>query len=127
LVTRQQVDAVNGQVDRLLGPFDVWQVCPHGPDEGCACRKPAPGMVLAAAAQLGLPPHRLAVVGDIGADVDAATAAGAASVLVPTPVTLPDEVAAAPVVRPDLVAAVEYLLGDEGAATAVTAQPAEAT
>lgn len=111
LISREQADAVNERVDELLGPFAVWQVCPHGPADGCACRKPRPGMVLAAAQQLGLPPHRLAVIGDIGADVDAATAAGAASVLVPTLVTRAAEVAAAPVVRPDLVAAVRHLLG----------------
>ena len=43
LLDREQVDAVNRRVDDLLGPFDVWQVCPHGPDDGCACRKPQPG------------------------------------------------------------------------------------
>jgi D-glycero-D-manno-heptose 1,7-bisphosphate phosphatase len=68
-------------------------------------------MVLAAAERFGLPPDRVAVIGDIGADVDAAGAAGAASVLVPTPVTRAEEIAAAPVVRTDLVAAVHYLLG----------------
>ena len=50
------------------------------------------------------------MIGDIGADVDAARAVGAASVLVPTPVTRPEEIRRAPVVRPDLVSAVEYLL-----------------
>ena len=110
LLNRDQVEAVNRRVDDLLGPFDVWQVCPHGPDDGCACRKPAPGMVLAAAQRLGVAPGDVAVVGDIGADVGAARAAGARSVLVPTEVTLPEEVAAAPVVRPDLLAAVQYLL-----------------
>jgi D-glycero-D-manno-heptose 1,7-bisphosphate phosphatase len=113
LLGAEQATAVNRRVDELLGPFAVWQVCPHGPEDGCACRKPQPGMVLAAAQRLGLPPERVAVVGDIGADVGAATAAGAASVLVPTPVTLAEEVAAAPVVRPDLVAAVRYLLDGE--------------
>jgi HAD superfamily hydrolase (TIGR01662 family) len=113
LLRAEQVDAVNRRVDQLLGPFAVWQLCPHGPDDGCACRKPAPGMVLSAAEHLGLAPDRVAVVGDIAADIGAATAAGARSVLVPTPVTLPEEVAAAPVVRPDLVAAVRYLLGTE--------------
>jgi D-glycero-D-manno-heptose 1,7-bisphosphate phosphatase len=118
LLSRAQVDAVNRRVDDLLGPFATWQLCPHGPDDGCACRKPAPGMVLAAAAQLGVAPEDVAVVGDIGADVGAAQAAGARSVLVPTPVTLPEEVAAAPVVRPDLLAAVHHLLGsDESPAT----------
>jgi len=110
LLNRDQVDAVNRRVDDLLGPFNAWQVCPHGPDDGCACRKPAPGMVLAAAQQLGVAPGDVAVIGDIGADVGAARAAGARSVLVPTEVTLPEEVAAAPVVRPDLLAAVKYLL-----------------
>ena len=70
-------------------------------------------MVLAAAARLGVAPGDVAVVGDIGADVGAARAAGARSVLVPTPVTLPEEVDAAPVVRPDLLAAVRHLLGAE--------------
>jgi len=117
LLNRDQVDAVNRRVDDLLGPFDVWQVCPHGPDDGCACRKPAPGMVLAAAQRLGVAPAHVAVVGDIGADVGAAHAAGARSVLVPTEVTLPEEVAAAPVVRPDLLAAVQYLLNTPATVT----------
>jgi D-glycero-D-manno-heptose 1,7-bisphosphate phosphatase len=110
LITADQADAVNRRVDELLGPFAVWQVCPHGPDDGCGCRKPRPGMVLAAAERLGVHPGRMAVVGDIGADVEAAAAAGAAAVLVPTPVTRPAEIAAAPVVRPDLMAAVRHLL-----------------
>ena len=113
LLSRAEADAVNRRVEQLLGPFAVWELCPHGPDDGCACRKPAPGMVLAAAERLGVAPEEMAVVGDIGADVGAARAAGARSVLVPTPVTLPEEVAAAPVVRPDLVAAVRYLLNAE--------------
>lgn len=49
--------------------------------------------------------------GTLVADVEAAAAAGATPVLaVPTPVTRPEEVAAAPVVQPDLVAAVRHLL-----------------
>jgi D-glycero-D-manno-heptose 1,7-bisphosphate phosphatase len=111
LITAEAAAAVNAEVDRLLGPFDVWRVCPHGPDDGCGCRKPRPGMVLDAATQLGVPPQRLAVVGDIGADMEAARAAGAPAVLVPTPVTRSAEVRAAPVVRSTLLEAVEHLLG----------------
>lgn len=110
LLTREQVDAVNARVAQLLGPFDTWQVCPHGPDRDCACRKPAPGMVQAACADLGVPPERCALVGDIGADVEAALAAGATPVLVPTRVTRPHEVAAAPHRAADLAAAVDLLL-----------------
>jgi D-glycero-D-manno-heptose 1,7-bisphosphate phosphatase len=93
LITPTQLDAVNARVSELLGPFDTWQVCPHGSTDGCACRKPAPGLVLAAAAVLGVDPTECVVIGDIGADVGAALAAGARAVLVPTPVTRADEVA----------------------------------
>jgi histidinol-phosphate phosphatase family protein len=110
LLTRDQVDAVNRRVEDLLGPIGPWLVCPHGPGDGCACRKPAPGLVLQAAAALGVAPERCAVVGDIGADVQAARGAGARGVLVPTPRTLPAEVHAAEEVAPDLASAVDLLL-----------------
>jgi histidinol-phosphate phosphatase family protein len=110
LITAAEMQQVNRRVDALLGPFAVWQVCPHGPEDGCPCRKPRPGMVLAAARRLGVAPERVAVIGDIGADVEAAVAAGAAAVLVPTAVTRPEEVAAAPAVQPDLETAVRHLI-----------------
>jgi histidinol-phosphate phosphatase family protein len=111
LVTAGDVAAVNRRVEELLGPVGPWVVCPHGPDDGCACRKPAPGLVLEAAARLGVDPGRCAVVGDIGADVEAARAAGARGVLVPTPRTRPEEVRCAPERAADLAGAVDLLLG----------------
>src|SRR5215217_7564420 len=77
LITPEQVDACMARLAELLGPFDTVQVCPHGPDDGCTCRKPAPGMVKAACAELDVEPGRCVVIGDIGADVEAAAAAGA--------------------------------------------------
>jgi HAD superfamily hydrolase (TIGR01662 family) len=112
LLTPEQVAAVNRRVDELLGPFDTWQVCPHTDSDGCACRKPAAGLVLAAAAELGVSPSEVVVIGDIGSDVAAAEAAGARSVLVPTDKTGTEEIQAAAVVRPDLLTAVDHLLGD---------------
>jgi D-glycero-D-manno-heptose 1,7-bisphosphate phosphatase len=110
LVTPGQVDAVNARVDRLLGPFDVWRVCPHGEHDGCGCRKPAPGLVIDAMACLGFAPDEVAVVGDIGSDVAAASAAGCRSVLVPTVDTRASEIDSARVVAPTLLAAVRLLL-----------------
>lgn len=111
LLTTDQVEAVNRRVEELLGPFDVWRMCPHGEQDGCACRKPAPGMVHSAAAGLGLPASACALVGDIGSDVEAARAAGARGVLVPTAATLDTERRSAPESTPDLEAAVLRLLG----------------
>jgi histidinol-phosphate phosphatase family protein len=112
LLTEAEVAAVNRRVEELLGPLGPWLVCPHGPGDGCGCRKPAPGLVVEAAARLGVEPARCAVVGDIGADIDAALAAGARAVLVPTERTRREEVAAAPERAGDLEEAVQLLLGE---------------
>jgi len=110
LLTSDQVAAVNDRVAELLGPFDAVLVCEHGPEDGCACRKPRPGLVVEAARRLGVDPSSCVFVGDIGSDVEAGLAAGARPVLVPTAVTRQEEVAAAPEVAPDLDAAVDLVL-----------------
>lgn len=114
LLTQEQVVAVRRRVDELFGPFDVWAVCPHGPADGCGCRKPAPGLILAACERLGAAPERTVVVGDIGSDVRAASAAGARGVLVPTPLTLPEEIAAADEAARDLLAVVRLVSRPDG-------------
>ncbi|MEU4401764.1 HAD-IIIA family hydrolase [Micromonospora orduensis] len=108
--TEEQMRAVHARVEELLGHFDAWLVCPHDDADGCDCRKPAPGLVHAAAEQLGTSASRCVMVGDIGRDVAAALAAGAAGVLVPTPVTRPEEVAAAGWVAADLPSAAREIL-----------------
>jgi D-glycero-D-manno-heptose 1,7-bisphosphate phosphatase len=110
LLTESDVAAVNARVIELLGPLGPICVCRHAPDGGCGCRKPAPGLVLEAARRLGVRPARCVVIGDIGADVEAAHAAGAAAVLVPTPTTRRAEIRAAPAVAADLGTAVDLLL-----------------
>ncbi|GAP47359.1 HAD superfamily hydrolase [Streptomyces azureus] len=110
LLTARQVEDVRLRVEDLLGPFAVWAVCPHGPAEGCGCRKPAPGLVLAACRRLAVPPERTVVTGDIGADMEAARAAGARGVLVPTAATRPEETTAADTTAADLLAAVRLVL-----------------
>ncbi|MCW3844177.1 HAD-IIIA family hydrolase [Micromonospora yasonensis] len=108
--TAEDLRRVNARVEELLGPFDTWQICPHGEPDGCACRKPAPGMLHAAARALGTTAARCVMVGDIGADMAAAAASGAAGILVPTPATRSAEVAAAPTVAADLPDAATEIL-----------------
>ena len=71
--------------------LDGVYVCPHHPTEGeppyrmvCECRKPKPGLLLRASADLGLDLERSTLVGDKGSDLVAARAVGARSVLVLT-------------------------------------------
>lgn len=110
MLTADEVSAVNRRIEQSIGPFDGWRVCPHAPETGCRCRKPEPGLILDAAEELGVAGYECAVVGDIGADVDAAIAAGAHPILVPTPVTRPAEVDRAPTVAPDLATAADLIL-----------------
>lgn len=112
-LTAAALARINARVDALLGPFHAWVVCAHAADAGCACRKPQPGAVREALARLGARADDSVLIGDVGSDVAAARAAGVRAILVPTPVTLPHEVRAAPEVARDLDAAVRRLL--EGA------------
>ncbi|WP_435821823.1 HAD-IIIA family hydrolase [Micromonospora taraxaci] len=122
--TGEQMRAVHARVEELLGRFDAWLVCPHDDEDRCDCRKPAPGLVHAAARELGTTASRCVMVGDIGRDVAAALAAGATGVLVPTPVTRPEEIATAGWTATDLPAAVDEILRRQRAVLP-TAPPGE--
>ena len=111
LLGRAAADAVNARVAALLGPFNVVLMCPHSPADGCECRKPAPGMVLGAAAALGLAPHECVMIGDIGADIAAARAAGTRGILVPDARTRAAELTGVRV-APDVLSAVRMVTGD---------------
>jgi D-glycero-D-manno-heptose 1,7-bisphosphate phosphatase len=50
--------------------------CPHGPEDGCDCRKPLPGMIENARRDLGFPLSKAVVIGDGAVDMGAAKAAG---------------------------------------------------
>jgi len=58
--------------------------CPHRPEDGCDCRKPAPGMVVEAATRFGFDPTEAFAVGDHAGDVGMGRAVGATTFLVLT-------------------------------------------
>jgi D-glycero-D-manno-heptose 1,7-bisphosphate phosphatase len=79
--TRAEVDRMHERL-RSLVPLDEVYVCPHDDVDACACRKPRPGMLLAAAERLGLDLARSACVGDRWRDVEAARRAGVTAIYV---------------------------------------------
>ena len=86
--TIDDLEAMHAQLRDLLAAkgavVDHIAWCPHGPDEGCDCRKPAPGLYLAIAEKLGITLEGVPVVGDSRRDLDAAVAVGARPILVLT-------------------------------------------
>ena len=98
--------------------------CPHHPTAGlgdyrraCECRKPRPGLLLQAAADLGLDPARSVLVGDKLSDIQAGRAAGLARCVLVTSghAVSPGDRAAADAVCDGLEAAAAWLLRAPGA------------
>ncbi len=77
---------VHGRLDALLAEagqsVDGYYFCPHHPDDGCACRKPEPGLALRAAADHSADLSRSFVVGDNVCDIELGERVGATTVLV---------------------------------------------
>src|SRR3546814_8757383 len=79
-------------------PIDAVYVCPHDSGDRCDCRKPAPGMLLTAAAELDLDLAASYMVGDRWRDVGAGRAAGCTTVLIECGYAAPERI------EPDLTA-----------------------
>lgn len=93
--TEEFVRSVHERINELLraggARIDGFYVCPHHPVYGngiykqdCACRKPKPGLLLRAAAELNIDLSRSYMIGDMLKDVEAGKTAGAKSILVRT-------------------------------------------
>ncbi len=81
LIARSVVEEMHRRLLSEL-PVDEIEVCYHTRDDACACRKPRPGMLLSAAAKLGLDLSRSVMIGDRASDVDAGKAAGCRTVFI---------------------------------------------
>jgi D-glycero-D-manno-heptose 1,7-bisphosphate phosphatase len=79
--TREEVERMHDVLRRRL-PLDEIVVCPHDDADGCACRKPKPGMILDAAKRHGLDLAASFSVGDRWRDVEAARRAEVRAIFV---------------------------------------------
>jgi len=82
------LNAIHAKLHRELaqagGAVDAIFLCPHGPDDGCACRKPLPGMYHDIARRYDIDLAGVPAVGDSLRDLQAAAAAGCTPWLVLT-------------------------------------------
>jgi D-glycero-D-manno-heptose 1,7-bisphosphate phosphatase len=79
--TAATVEAINRRLETLLG-LDATLVCPHVDADGCDCRKPAPGLLLAAAARWDVDLSLSVMVGDRWRDIEAGRRAGCRTVFI---------------------------------------------
>jgi D-glycero-D-manno-heptose 1,7-bisphosphate phosphatase len=95
--------------------LDAIYFCPHAPEDDCACRKPAPGMLLDASRDLDIDLARSWMVGDILDDVEAGRRVGCRTALVDRGTEkLPAPAERAPdVVARDTVTALRYIRQQE--------------
>jgi histidinol-phosphate phosphatase family protein len=89
IVRRETVDDIHDRLARIAlahgARIDGFLVCPHRPDDACACRKPKPGLLLQAQRELGLDLSAAFMVGDQVSDVVTALAAGCTPILLGDP------------------------------------------
>ena len=69
------VEALGFRLERIY-------YCPHRPDAGCDCRKPALGLLRQAASELRFDPRRAVVIGDKESDIEFGQCAGAKTILI---------------------------------------------
>jgi len=76
-----EIETVSGFHEHLhsMMPIDEIYVCSHVNENDCECRKPKPGMILAAAEKYRIDLTKSVLIGDRWRDIDAAHAAGCAS------------------------------------------------
>lgn len=79
--SRQEVEAIHSRLRQTLAVDDI-RVCYHDDADGCACRKPSPGMLFAAAVERDIALAGSYMVGDRWRDVGAGRTAGCTTILV---------------------------------------------
>jgi len=118
LYGHEDVAAVHARLVELLAAngaaLDRIEYCPHGPDDGCDCRKPAIGMLERAARALGLSLANAWMVGDRSSDIEAGLNVGARTVLLPEAVDAPPLRVTPHFHARDLAEAAQLILREDG-------------
>src|SRR5436305_10141958 len=83
--SREAVEAMHLKLQSALPSLDRIEICYHGGErygQPCDCRKPRPGLILGAVAELNIDPKTSYVIGDRWRDVDCARAAGCRAIFI---------------------------------------------
>lgn len=110
-IHQRMIEEIRAFGGRLAGVY----FCPHGPEDGCDCRKPRPGLIDRACRDLGLEARDAPLIGDRMSDLCAARAAGCRPIFVRNgcrmPARLTEEAWRDIEIHDDLAAVADRLLG----------------
>ncbi|CAH0993014.1 D-glycero-beta-D-manno-heptose-1,7-bisphosphate 7-phosphatase [Sinobacterium norvegicum] len=81
---QQMHDKMQQLLDEVGGNIAAIEFCPHGPDEGCHCRKPLAGMIENIEQHMGCSAHQVPLIGDSLRDLEAGLLRQCQPVLVKT-------------------------------------------
>jgi D-glycero-D-manno-heptose 1,7-bisphosphate phosphatase len=113
LVDPAIIDQMHAVLSERLGLTEI-VVCPHRQGDGCACRKPKPGMLIDSANRLSIDLPACYMVGDRSGDIAAGRAAGCRTIFIDrgygtdAPPEAPDRIVSS------LAEAVAFILDEAG-------------
>jgi D-glycero-D-manno-heptose 1,7-bisphosphate phosphatase len=110
LLQPAELERMHAVLRTQMAVDDIY-VCPHGKNDGCACHKPLPGMLTAAAREWRVDLEQSFVIGDRWRDIDAGRAVGCFTVLLERPYSA---CTTANVAVADLASAVDLVLDRVG-------------
>jgi D-glycero-D-manno-heptose 1,7-bisphosphate phosphatase len=107
--TIERLEAMNERlhvmVEEAGAKLEGIYFCPHAPNDGCACRKPALGLMTRAASELGFDPASAIMIGDKESDIEFGRRAGATTILIAADASAADVRTQPDIIAPNLMEA----------------------
>jgi D-glycero-D-manno-heptose 1,7-bisphosphate phosphatase len=107
LFTLDRLEAMNARLNAMVeevgARLEGIYHCPHAPDAGCACRKPALGLLTRAASELDFDPRSVIMIGDKESDIEFGHRAGARTILIAANAPMSDIRVKPDVIAPNLM------------------------
>ena len=116
--TFERLEAMNARlhimVEEIGAKLEGIYYCPHAPSDGCACRKPALGLMIRAASELDFDPKSAIMIGDKDLDIEFGRRAGATTILIAADASAAHGRTVPDIIAPNLVEAARAITALRG-------------
>jgi D-glycero-D-manno-heptose 1,7-bisphosphate phosphatase len=119
--TLERLEAMNARLNIMVeeagAKLEGIYYCPHAPNDGCDCRKPALGLLIRAASDLGFDPASAIMIGDKESDIEFGRRAGATTVLIAADASAADVRTQPDIIAPNLMEAARAVTALRGSSS----------